>query len=69
MDEGGKTTDQELFEALILIRSYFDYLCSSRGLIIVARLGGNPGPKKGTPGRPRFVSGVRENGGLLRSGG
>jgi hypothetical protein len=59
MDEGGKTTDQELFEALIPIRSDFGYLCSSRGLIIVARPGRNLGPEKDAPGYPSFGSGVR----------
>ena len=54
MDEGGKTTDQELLEALILIRSDFGYLCSPRGLIIPARPGGNPGPEKDAPGCPSF---------------
>ena len=69
MDEGGKRTDQELFEALILIRSHFDHLRSSRGLIVIAHTGRNPGPEKETPGSPRFVRGVEEtDGSCMRAG-
>ena len=62
MDEGGKRTDQELFEALILIRSDFDHLCSSGGLIVVAHSGRSSGPEEESPACPSFVRGVRKNG-------
>ena len=69
MDEGGKRTAQELFETFILIRSSADYLCSSRGIIVVAHPGRSSGPEKETPGCPRFVRGVRKKGWFRHTNG
>jgi hypothetical protein len=60
MDEGGKATDQKLFEALIVICPHFDRLRSSRGLVDVARSGRNPGPEKDAPHGPSYMNRPQE---------
>ena len=67
MDEGGKTTDQELFETFNLLRSDFNHLCSSGGLIVVAHPGRSSGPEKKSPDRSHFMRGIRKNGWFLYS--
>jgi hypothetical protein len=62
MDEGGKTTDQKIFEALVFICPHFDHFRSSRGLIDVSHSGRNPRPEKDAPACRSFKNGVRKNG-------